>query len=96
MQIIPFDNYEKTVRHYVCAVCWGPLIAKAIKGDRDNMQVGCAKPDCSGEGFVTRQFADRARNESKVDLVEARITLRDALNLPKSSKADLAKSLGFE
>lgn len=87
-----------TARDYVCAVCWGSLVIDHIDARHDN--VHCAQGDeCTGQGFVTRKYAERRLKESASEYVEARWNLKEALRLKSSltSKDEQAiyKELGF-
>ncbi len=78
--------------NYVCARCWGPLVALDQHGE---LVVSCVNPNCDGEGYVRRQFAERRKQASVSEYLEA------ARNLPalsphhQKSEQDLLKELGY-
>ena len=79
-----------TVKNYLCSRCWGRLIAH-------DLDVTCVNPDCDGEGFVTFDYVQRRRAEDGADAAEARIHLRDILNLKKKDRTPekILEDLGY-
>ncbi len=86
-------------RKYVCSVCWGNLTREWVEGKHGVDAVYCGNPGCSGTGFVTRKYAERRRDQSNSDYIEARHNLGKALNLPnplaEKTADELIKELGF-
>lgn len=77
--------------HYVCASCWGTLITQRVKPEERLFKVICKK--CGEDrGFVTREYAEKRRGESKVEAVEVRRNLGKVLGL-KEKPIDLEKTI---
>ena len=81
--------------HYVCARCYGKLIATAAQGSR-RMVVACINSDCNGQGFVTRTYADNRRSNSGADYQEAMANLGEIMGLKKQTRAaaEILEELG--
>jgi len=88
---------QKLIRDYVCCDCWGTLIEHYDQVTRTST-VRCATANCPCDGLVSRGFVDRRKAESRAELSEARIALRDAipwLRGEKKSAEQLLEELGF-
>ena len=81
---------RRTVRDYVCAVCWGQLVNFF---DATHAWIKCANPNCQGGGYVTRAYADRRRSESLGEAAEVRHNLRFIFPTPARKAADILKEL---
>jgi hypothetical protein len=86
------DTDNQLVEDYVCATCWG-LLAEVFENGQHIVK--CTNPDCTGEGFVTKAYANRRKQDSLAERREARDNLTKILNLPRKSKEQLLKELGF-
>lgn len=79
---------------YVCARCWGPLIA--VTDGPHELKVTC--PECGdGQGFVTKSGVARSESEALGLAAEARHNLRNVLPNPLAGKseAEIIKDLGY-
>ena len=88
---------QKLVRDYVCSDCWETLVEDYHREARTSA-VRCATEGCPCNGLVSREFVERRKAESRAELSEARIALRDAIPwLPgeKKSVEQLLEELGF-
>lgn len=81
--------------NYVCARCYGKLIATSGKGTR-RMIVACINSECNGQGFVTRTYADNRRSNSGADYQEAIANIGDVMGLKKQARpaAEILEELG--
>ena len=80
---------------YVCSRCWGPLIAVVIQG---NLAVLCGKfasGGCNGQGYVTRRYAEKRRQESVFEMFDVRKNYGFLLDRPRLSQKQILVSLGF-
>lgn len=88
------DELDETLRDYVCATCWGALAFKYVEG-----QWFAVCPECGENttGYTSKHFAERRRNESTGELVEAAHNLRDVLGLrpERQSVEKNLSDLGF-
>ena len=88
---------QKLIRDYVCSDCCGTL-AEYYDRETRTSTVRCATEGCPCGGLVSRGFVDRRKAESRAELSEARIALRDAipwLRVEKKSVEQLLEELGF-
>ncbi len=88
---------QKLVRDYLCSDCWGVLAEYYDQGTRMSV-VRCSTEGCPCNGLVSKSFVERRKAESRAELSEARIALRDAvpwLRGEKKSVEQLLKELGF-
>lgn len=84
---------QKFVQKYVCATCWGNLTKQWVEGKHHIDRVFCDNPNCSGNGFVTRKYAERKLDQDHIDFIEARHNLEKVLNLPNPNKGKTADQL---
>jgi ssDNA-binding Zn-finger/Zn-ribbon topoisomerase 1 len=93
-QPMQFDMAQSTVKRYVCARCWRPLIVTYHDGQNF---VECSNAaNCDGSGFVTAAYAERRRNESHAELIEARRNLESILPArPKRTEEEIMRDLGL-
>ncbi len=86
---------EKTVRDYVCSSCWGNLQRRPA----DDRQWVVYCPNCGNDQYyVTREYAERRRAESRADATEVNKLLQNLGVLPKPpkrSETDILKDIGF-
>lgn len=86
----------KTVRDYVCSVCWGPLMDVMVEGVPD---VVCANYHTEHAGFVTKRYADRRKTDSLGDAYDVRHLLQKAgvMQNPHAGKTakQILDELGF-
>ena len=87
-QIVNLSTARTLVARYVCARCYHPLIATDPRDGTRNMLVSCSNPDCNGQGFVTRSYAERRRSESSAEYMEAYHNLAGALGLKKKNRSE--------
>lgn len=82
----------RTTRRYVCAGCYGPLIAEPVDSE-GNYKISC--PTCGdGRGFVTRSFADGRRSDSVAEAADVRPMLRQIGVIQRKSEQQLLQELG--
>lgn len=95
-QIVDVATARTYEAHYVCARCYGRLLVTDPHDGTRNMQVECSNPDCNGQGFVTRNYAERRRSESSGEYIEAMHNLGKALGLKKKprSEKEILEDLG--
>ena len=85
MQTVDLSTARTLVSKYVCARCYHPLVA-TFEGE--SIVVSCTNPDCNGQGFVTRAYAERRRSESSGDYMEASHNLAEILGLKKKDRTE--------
>jgi hypothetical protein len=88
---------QELARDYVCSDCWGTL-AEYYDRETRAPAVHCSTEGCPCNGLVSKSFVERRKAESRAELSEARIALRDAvpwLRGEKKSVEQLLKELGF-
>jgi hypothetical protein len=101
--MLDYASAQRDAKRYVCAVCWGDL--SIIETD-EGYRVICPKSnagECTGSGFVTRRYAQRRKEESKVEKMEVRYIyihqykMPEIIGLPRETKsqAQLLSELGF-
>lgn len=78
----------QTISRYVCARCWGILI-------EDGDEIRCADPRCDGQGYVTKKYAERRRQESIMELANARVILPKVFGEKPRPVETILKELGF-
>lgn len=87
---------DDTLRDYVCSICWGPL---DFHQDREthHWYALCRTHKNETVGYTSRKFAERKRDESVNELLEAKRNLGDLMGLrkPKQSVKEAMKELGF-
>jgi hypothetical protein len=91
------EKAKTIVRHYLCSDCWETLIEYWDPKTRKSA-VRCATQDCPCRGYIRREFAERRRAESRVELADARIALRSALprnHEERKSPEQLLRELGY-
>lgn len=86
-----------TENRYVCARCWGRLVAKKAQDFRQ-ADVVCANRDhdrCDGKGFVTKAYAERRRQESIAEYYEVLHNYPDLLPKRVVTERQVLSELGF-
>lgn len=90
---------RKTVKRYVCSMCWGALEIHPDPIDPEKNYVFCEKHQEETRGYVTRYFADRRRNESAFEKMDAENLLRrmGVIENPLAGKSqqELLKEIGY-
>jgi len=76
---LPYPLAERTVKQYVCAICWGNLTRDKVDHDTDD--VSCQQ--CGDAGFVTRTYTDGRKGESGGELSEVLEVLYEAGEMPR-------------
>lgn len=93
---IPRHELDDTLRDYVCSICWGVL---DFHQDRETRQwyALCRRHKEETVGYTSRKFAERKREESVGELVEAERNLRDLMGLRKKKQTaeEAIQELGF-
>jgi hypothetical protein len=88
------DQLDETLRDYVCSICWGALTFRYVDG---KWYAVC--PECleDTKGYTSKKFAERKRDESAGELLEAERNLRDVLGLrpPRQTTEKNISDLGF-
>jgi hypothetical protein len=94
MEMQSYLQAQETVRKYVCATCYGHLLAYPKD---DGVVVLCAKCKEDTKGYVTKRYAQRRQQESLAEKLEARQVLKDGISSPHAGKneAQLLQELGF-
>jgi len=80
---------------YVCSRCWGPLIAVSVD---TILEIICAQSTlgkCNGQGYVTRRYAERRRQDSLMEISEIRRNYGFLLSKPRLTQKEILVSLGF-
>ena len=99
MQIMNFPMSYDTQKNYVCAHCWGQVVASPSHEHSGMYEVACADPDCTGEGFISAKTVERREAESLGDFFLARANLEAAgviINEHKGkTEQQLLSELGF-
>jgi hypothetical protein len=90
-QVEPLDRIvlDDTLRNYVCSGCWGNLSFKLV-GDR--WYALCVECQEETPGYTSKYFAERRREESESELIEARRNLAKVLGL-ETERQSVAKNL---
>lgn len=71
---------------HVCAQCWGPLTTLRSSIPDRTFKVIC--PNCGEDrGFVTREYAEKRKGESRMEAVEAQHNIGKQLGI-KTEKHD--------
>lgn len=87
---------EITIQRYVCARCWGHLIAFPEDG---GWRVECAKYGDEHAGYVTCHYADKRRESSVAEAWEVKDNLESlgVIQNPHKGKSSnqLLEELGF-
>ncbi len=89
---------DKTIRDYVCSICWGHLIKLPAEGRKGRVE--CARHGEETPGYVTKFYANKRLAESRVEKLDVRENLRGLHILPpspveKETVEELMKDLGF-
>lgn len=84
-----------TVNRYICSKCWGNLIIKHVKEDRNLADVSCI--NCGNDTFITRSSIKRMKDQSWEDLSNARWNLMGFIDNPNDNKTadEIIKTMGF-
>ena len=92
----PHDDLEaqKLIANYVCSGCWGHLIGHLVDG---GTLVLCASCGIETVGYVSKRYAERRRQESSFERMEAAQVLHKIIKSNSSglTVADHIKALGF-
>ncbi len=74
---------DETLREYVCSTCWGVLTFKWHEG---KWYAIC--PECQEEttGYTSKRYAEKRRDESVQEAIEAERNLREILNLHREKR----------
>jgi hypothetical protein len=98
MEALNEELATKTVKRYVCSICWGELeIRTAIENGW--YFVVCKKCQDETRGYVTQYFVSRRRGESEFELLDAKRLLRKLKIIPDDrpprSREQSLRELGF-
>lgn len=88
------EELDDTLRDYVCSTCWGTLSFVVVDQKRYAICPRC-KEDT--QGYTSRKFADRKREESTHEYEEARRNLSRLLGWKQGhhTEQENLKALGF-
>lgn len=90
---------RKTVKRYVCSMCWGELEIHPDPLETDKNYVVCKTHQEETRGYVTRFYVNRRRNESAFEKMDAENLLRrlGIIENPLAGKSEreLLKEIGF-
>ena len=93
---IPRHELDETLRDYVCSICWGVL---DFHQDRETHEwyALCREHKAETVGYTSRKFAERKREASVNELLEARRNLSELMGLrrEKHTEDEAMKELGF-
>lgn len=93
---IPRHELDDTLREYVCSICWGAL---EFHQDRETHEwyALCRRHKEETVGYTSRKFAERKREASIGELLEAERNLRDLMGLKRERRTtgENLKELGF-
>lgn len=95
--LMEFWLARDTEKRYVCARCWGRLVAKKAQDFRQ-ADVVCANREaglCDGRGFVTQAYAERRRRESIAEYFEVLRNYPDLLPKRVVTERQVLAELGF-
>lgn len=85
---------DEILRDYVCSTCWSNLSFKHVE---KKWYAIC--PNCNEEtaGYVSKKFAERRKEESEQEFIEASRNLRDVFepNRERHSIEENLKAIGF-
>lgn len=86
---------QDLIARYVCADCWGVLVAHIAD---NGLEVHCV--DCGqGDGFVTMKTTQKMIAENRIHYILARTALKEAVPwmFPKSQPPEeLMRELGYQ
>lgn len=90
-QVEPLDRIvlDETLRNYVCSGCWGNLTFKLVGEQWYALCVECGEET---PGYTSKHYAERRREESEYELIEARRNLAEVLGL-QPERQTVAKNL---
>ena len=74
VQPLDRDQLDEILRDYVCATCWGSLTFKYVDGDWYAL---CIEHKEETTGYASKKFAQRQREKSETELIEAEHNLRE-------------------
>ena len=87
---------DHTVKHYVCARCWGHLVKYFRDGE---IIIECPNDECNGQGYVTKYYAEKRKLESSNEKLEIKQAFWDLgiVEDPNAGKTadELLNELGF-
>jgi hypothetical protein len=83
------DQLDEILRDYVCSTCWGPLTFRYVDGQWFAL---CSEHKEATTGYASKKFAERKREQSGQELIEAERNLRDVLGL-RPEKQTVEKNL---
>lgn len=87
---------DKTIRDYVCSICWGNLRGEPQHGT-PNWVVCCSKCD-ETRGFVSKFYVDERRQQDHFDAYEVNRLLQDLGIIdrpPQKPEDQILDELGF-
>ena len=90
-KVEPLDRVQldETIRDYVCSTCWGSLTFRYVEG---KWYALCIEHKEETTGYASKKFAERKRDQSAGELIEAERNLRDVLGL-RPQKQTIKKNL---
>jgi len=91
-QIYPASHARRIISDYVCAKCWGTLMAQIIPGTGNEL-IFCQTHKESG--IVTRDYVDLARKENAIDAIDARRNLEVLFPMQHRTEEEILSDLGF-
>jgi lipocalin len=87
------DDLDETIRNYVCSTCWGPLDFKRYEGKWYAICRSCKEETV---GYTSKRYAERMREQSMQELIEAERNMRNILGLKKRQTVEQnLEDLGF-
>ncbi len=95
MQVVTTDEAIDLQTNCVCSRCYHPVIC--TPGVSGLLIAQCSNPNCNGEGFVTRHYAERRKSDSWSELAEARENLKAFIPEPEDNRTcdEILAALGF-
>jgi DNA-directed RNA polymerase subunit RPC12/RpoP len=93
-QVMSIDLAMATAKRYVCARCWHDLIVTHHDGQD---WIECSNSArCDGQGYVTRRYAEKRKEQDPADLMDARWNIGKIINpQPKKCEKQILAELGF-
>lgn len=78
---LDLQEAEHIKRNHVCSKCWGALNTERVPGT-EFYKVVC--PKCGeDQGFVTKAYVERRRQENHFEAIEAKHNLGKILGIPE-------------
>lgn len=93
--IMDFRQAQITVASYCCSNCWSHVVSFPFAADKT--RVLCPRCGEDTRGYVSRHYADRRRQNSLGEKIEAAYTLRGVIKSPVAgqTEGELLKGLGY-